>query len=303
MTFLPGPAPFARRWFFRLFVCSVAGWACHSPPTRPSHPKPLRVPAPPPGREVPPDAAPPALQPIDTVGERRCPAPEFSWPAKFHRTPSPPEVSGRDACVWWALKQASPDTALLEESCLAGSGRACLDRGLLFLAGSLDTADMPAAVAWFRRGCDREDAYACERLASHTLSGLGVPRNVEEGRRLFASSCQRGMRLTCPLADAAALANPRFLCGSDEECVLSGGSPCPSVCGDCQLYPLTYAVNRRWVRDIVKRCAKGRGARNPRGKGRGYRGPSCGPCLAPKLEPPPLQPKHAVCSEGLCLAI
>lgn len=64
--------------------------------------------------------------------------------------------------------------------------------GLLYLAGSLGSADAPAAVAWFTRAAQGGNAAAQNNLATLYEGGVGVPVNFNNAGELYALAANQG---------------------------------------------------------------------------------------------------------------
>ncbi len=114
------------------------------------------------------------------------------------------------ATAWLAKAADKPDapsddetTSLrgrleLEESCLAGQSDACFQVGQSYEAGRAGFPhDLSRAAQSYGRGCDLEDARACNGIGCALEYGDGVGRDPHEATAYFERSCHLGEVIGC----------------------------------------------------------------------------------------------------------
>lgn len=71
------------------------------------------------------------------------------------------------------------------------------ERGFPRTSNSYDPPDYQQAREYYSYACDRNFGSSCVNLAAMHAYGVGVPRNVEEGRRLYKKACDLGSTSGC----------------------------------------------------------------------------------------------------------
>ena len=86
----------------------------------------------------------------------------------------------------------------LEQACLSGQADACFQVGQAFEGGNEGfPRDVSLAATEYARGCDLEDARACNSIGCALEYGDGVPRDSAHATEAFERSCHLGESTGC----------------------------------------------------------------------------------------------------------